>query len=259
MRNPGAAEQAPVLGVDGALVADHQGDEDAGRVRIAEHREEARAHGFAHPLDPVGQRVALAELHLPAARPHIAAGAYAPLKEPAFVIEPVRIHAAVRALEPDGEAPTLARVDRICVRQRGGGVIEARCEAAAIPREQDPLWHAGACAVGALDVELEAHAALPEGRQARHHAGDDEVPPFELGGEPLCEPALRAPSGPRKAEREGHGHGHNGPQRPEPREGRARQHRPPPRRERGRQGRLLLQPPNSHCKSDYRCVHAGAA
>ena len=151
-------------------------------------------------------------------------GAQAALEKPAFVIEPVGIHAAMRPLEPDGEAPTLARVDRMRVRQRRGRVIEARCEAAAVPRKQDPLRHAGARTLGALcpfHVELEAHAALPDRRQARHHAGDDKVPPFEFRREPLAEPALRTQGSPRKAEREGNGDRREEAHGTKPREGRA--------------------------------------
>src|SRR6476659_3943155 len=96
MGDAGAAEKAPFLGRDRALVAYGERGQDPRRRGRAEHRVEALPHRLARPFHEVERGRALAEQALLATLAHVAGRADSALEEPRFVVEPVRIEVAVR-------------------------------------------------------------------------------------------------------------------------------------------------------------------
>jgi hypothetical protein len=228
----GEVEQAPFVLRDRALVADRERDQDACGRRRAEMLEETPADRFARLLDPVRQAVALAEQAPLAALAHVAGRADAALEEPRLVVEALRVHVAVRPAQAHGKEPALARMHglgedrRVVLLCRGG---------AAVPGQQQLARHM-ALGVRRLHVELEAHAALAERRQACHHAGHVDVAALELRRKTVGEALRREQRSPGEAERESKKDDGAWPSECRKRERGQRQ-----REERRRQGRLLLQ------------------
>ena len=180
VRYAGAAEKPPVLGVDRVLVADRERGQDSRAGGFAKHIGKTRAHGFADALDAVARAVPFADLHLLAALPYVACCADSALEQPRFVIEAVRVHAAVRALEPDRKQPALAGVHAGGIVEGRGRLIRRAPEPAAVPGEQDLFRQPRAGTGCRFDVELEPHVALAQYRQAGHHAGHNEVTALEV-------------------------------------------------------------------------------
>ena len=190
----GAIEELPFLARDGALVADRERREDAGGRRRTEHRVEAIAYRLARLLHPIERRIPGADASRLGARAHITGGADAALEEPGLVIEAVRVHEPVRPAQPHREGPALAGVHH-------GGEQCRRVfflRHAAIPRQQNLLRHLG-LGVGPFHIELEAHAALRQRRQARHHADHRDIGALQFARQPIVHAPLRARRRPEEA------------------------------------------------------------
>ena len=162
------------------LVAHRERHQDARAGCLPEYRKETRAHRLANALYAVAGRIPLADFLLLAALPHIARRPDPALEEPGFIVEPVRIHAAVRALEPDGEKPPLPRVDARGIVQRRRRFVHRTGVSAAIPGQQQFLRQFHVRARRGLDVEFEPHAALADDGQAGNDPGHDQVAPFQF-------------------------------------------------------------------------------
>jgi hypothetical protein len=121
VRDAGAGEHVPLRRRYRALVADGQRDQHTG-VRIArvvaidvrQHALEALAYAFAERVDHMHRAPCLQvdkTLHggtLPAGA-HRTGRTDAALEQPGLVIETMRVHVAVRTLEPHPQLPAAAR------------------------------------------------------------------------------------------------------------------------------------------------------
>ena len=110
---PVRANNLPFVGLDGALVADRKRDQHA-RVALAGQRlPEFFPDRLAQMLDPVLRPVyELGEAFAFAFRTHIAGRPDAALEQPGFIVESVRVGAAVRPPQAQRKAPALARAHR---------------------------------------------------------------------------------------------------------------------------------------------------
>src|SRR3954447_20354854 len=196
MGHAGAAEKAPFLGRDRALVAYGERGQDPRGRGGAKHRVEAFAHGFSHLLYPIQGRISPPQQALLAALAHVAGRTDAALEKPRFVVEPVRIEVAVRTAQAHGEHPALARMHR-SGEERGLGLRLRAGLQAAVPPQEDAARHALAVR-SRLELELKAHPALTLRRQRGPHAHDLDIAPFELRREPLAHAQLSAIRGPEK-------------------------------------------------------------
>src|SRR5262249_5244641 len=154
---------SPLLRADRALVAYRKRREDAARGGLTEDFLESVADPFSNSLDEIREISTDSEQHRLCSWPDIPGCSNATLEEPGFVVEAVRVEAAVRAAQPHTEAPALARMNR---RGHDRGLAFALFvgRRAAVPGEQELLREPD---VRRFRLELEAQAALPLRRQAR--------------------------------------------------------------------------------------------
>ena len=161
MADAGAGEELPVAAVNGALIADREGDDHAGVGCAVEGDEQALANSFARAIhESAGrpdkrrqQHVACFRAALACSGPHIAGRADSAFEQKRLVVEHAGVCVAMRFLQPHRQTPALARMHR-------SHRIDFAGAEAAIPGKLQALWHNGLRGEDGFGAELETHTAL---------------------------------------------------------------------------------------------------
>ena len=239
MRYAGTGKDPPEIGLDHPLVANRQGDENAGVRRVAKRALEAVANLLPQPLDQITRcHDKIAEPGVALRFADITRSADVALEQPGFVIEAVGIQVAMRALQAHPQVPALARRHR----WRGVKVVVILRAPTAIPRQGNP---GGDCRRSILDIEVEAHAAFELLRQRGDNTDDFDIAPLVGFGQGIAKALLRAPARPTCAKnKRAHNNGNPGraTQPPTRHEQAQRCHQQDRQRPGVRQFRLQLKP-----------------
>ena len=107
---------------------------------------------------------------------HIASGTHALLKPHQLHIEAMRVHAALRPLQPQRQAPALAGAQGVARVIQPGLVLKLGVPTQRQLRRQR---HGLAAQRGLLHLEGEAQARRAGLWQPGHHTGDQQVLPFQ--------------------------------------------------------------------------------
>ena len=210
MGHPGAAEDVPVLPLDGRLIAHHQGGEYAcntlailccrsslpGRSHMVEqtlaHLQARTIHGKVQPV-PWCIVQALRCLS-PRGCPHLPAGTHFLLPHPQFQIEAERIAVAVRLTQTHGELPALPRLHAAGTGAPGGRRRRRSHLPARRPAQRqtaryfDPLVPPA----GLFHGKLETGTICPPLRQALHRPGHHQFVTIQLCRQTIPEPVQGA-------------------------------------------------------------------
>src|SRR5690606_26700703 len=187
MPDAGAVERAPPPGRARRLVADRQGGNDSRRIfampvkRGHDRVAKLAAHGLDHGAQPPAAPVeATVRPVLVAGRANVAAARDPLLERTQFRVEGIRVQQGVRALEPQRQLPTLARLRAIAdttrLRRRPEPAVPGNPQLAA--GRTDRCIRAGRRPDAAFDAKQEAWAALARLRHAADVAVHDEVHAF---------------------------------------------------------------------------------
>ncbi len=196
MTDAGAGQNLPVVAADCALVTDRQCDDDSAVRSAGQGLLQVRADLFAHSVDHAFDRPdegsGQHRRGVAVAAANVTGGADPALQEPGFVVEALRVGAAMRAAQPRIQAPALAGVHR---RRIGRAIV--------IPGQLQVFRHVRAGSVGVLHHELEPGAALERLRQRGYYAREGDVAPFPLERQGVGEPPGGKRTGPGEAEQQG--------------------------------------------------------
>src|SRR6185437_7692670 len=111
MRNAGLVENRPLRLGYRALVADGERNENAAIGRIGQRVADALANALAGPLHVIaGPSDECVDPRIRRIASYVARRTQVVLEKPRLEVETVRIDVAVRALQPQRERPSLARV-----------------------------------------------------------------------------------------------------------------------------------------------------
>src|SRR5580765_6088424 len=181
MSNPGSIENSPLGLVDGTLLTDHQRNDDTSIGLSRQGRENTLTQPAPAILDDMARRPDEGlQTMIPGrrlrVRTHAAGRAYALLQQPYFIIEAMRIGAAMRTPETHGQLPALAgpqirngsRRHRIALAERPGRIPGERQSGRNLRR-----FHA--LRRNFFHLEIETHTTLEAVRQAIHSAHDRHV------------------------------------------------------------------------------------
>ena len=164
----GAGKHLPLIGGNGALIANRQRHHNAGIGPLAQRCEQTFAHRFARSFQQItGSRHHWVHQTRRWLGADISGCADAALEHPGFDIESTGIGIAVRPVQAHRHAPALARM------QIGQCFLFAW-----IPHHGDARWNPRVQGVNPLYVEAKAHPACARLYHFRNDAGNLDVTTF---------------------------------------------------------------------------------
>ena len=191
MRHAGVAVERPVVALDRRLVAHRQRGQHAGRGGISQSGDDGVAHRLAQPVERCAARRCEQSVAGTGRATHVTGGAHALLEQPQLVVEAMRVHRAVRALQTQCELPALPGL------QRRQGLAAPRIPADRQARRQGEDGRAGA---RRLDLQAKAQRLGRALRQPGDDAHDNEIAAFEFRRQGIGQPPAGAQAGGRKSE-----------------------------------------------------------
>ena len=201
MGDAGAAEQLPLLVVDGILVTHRQRHQDTGIRPLMQRPLKALTDIFAQRFDQMTRRRhEWRQAPVVWRRSHVTGGADAGLKQPGLVIEAEGIQVAMRPFQAHRELPAFAGMQLGRGMQLGFFDFIQLAPPAAIPGEGNPFGHAG---IRLLDAEIKAQAVLEGLRHGADHPNQVQVASLVGFRQRIGKAQLRHAASPGDAEQEG--------------------------------------------------------
>ena len=213
MRHTGRTVNVPVRTVDGTLVAHHQRCNQAGLAALGHGRKNPVSYLLAKLLHRVLTGLCQPpRLGVKPAGSHVAGGLHALFPEPEFIVEAVRVAAAVRRLQAHPQLPAFAGTQDLGLALQLGLPIQTNAKPA-VPAQIQQGWQRQWRTVqaGGFHRQPKAQTGLRTLRHASHQAHQVNVPPFQGGRQGLGLEQAGARPGEPEPDQRTHSHSHPQP------------------------------------------------